>query len=65
MNIVKQWVNENFDTQYFKIEEVDFKNPTLKLTDENGQSVIVRQEDENHIRVVGSGLDERHFVPPK
>lgn len=65
MNIVKQWVNENFDTQYFEIKEVDFKDPTLKLTDENGQSIIVRQENENHVRVVGSGLDERHFVPPK
>lgn len=65
MNIVKQWIEENFDTQYFEIEEVDFKNPTLKLTDENGQSIIVRQEDGNHIRVVGSGLDERHFVTPK
>jgi len=65
MNIVKQWIDENFDTQYFKIEEVDFENPTLKLTDENGKSIIVRQEDGNHIRVVGSGLDERHFVTPK
>lgn len=65
MNIVKQWIDENFDTQHFEIEEVDFKNPTLKLTDENGYSIIVRQEDGNHIRVVGSGLDERHFVPPK
>lgn len=65
MNIVQQWIDENFDTQYFKIEEVDFKNPTLKLTDKNGESIIVCQEDENHIRVVGSGLDERHFVAPK
>lgn len=65
MNIVKQWIRENFDTQYFEIVEVDFKKTTLKLTDENGQSIIVRQEDENHIRVVGSGLDERHFVSPK
>lgn len=65
MNIVKQWIRENFDTQHFEIEEVDFKNPTLKLTDENGQSIIVRQEDGNHIRVVGSGLDERNFMPPK
>jgi len=65
MNIVKQWIDENFDTQHFEIEEVDFKNPTLKLTDENGQSIIVRQEDGNHIRVVGSGLNERHFMTPK
>ncbi len=65
MNIVKQWIRENFDTQYFEIVEVDFKKTTLKLTDENGQSIIVRQEDENHIRVVGSGLDQRHFVTPK
>lgn len=65
MNIIKQWIHENFDTKYFEIEEIDFKNPTLKLTDENGQAIIVRQEDGNHIRVVGSGLDERYFVPPK
>jgi len=29
MNIVKQWINENFDTQYFENEEVDFKDTHL------------------------------------
>lgn len=42
MNIAKQWIDENFETQHFEIEEVDFKNPTLKMTDKNGQSIIVR-----------------------
>lgn len=65
MKIVEKWVDENFDRKYFNIKEIDFKHPTLKLTDKNGQSIIVRQEDNNHIRVVGSGLDERYFVPTK